>query len=99
MTLVIHPPDLGIDLSKLGKNANKPKGRAKANPNPAIPTVNWSAPPSAVREPANSDPKIGPVQEKDTMAKVSAIKNIPNILRPVEAASDRFPQLLGKVNS
>ena len=55
------------------------QGEGQSKSKSALPTVNWSAPPSAVREPASSDPKIGPVHEKDTMAKVSAIKNIPNI--------------------
>jgi hypothetical protein len=83
-----------MDLRALGKNAKNPKGRAKANPKPAIPTVSWSAPPSAVSEPASNEPKIGPVQEKDTIAKVRAIKKIPNTPPLPEAASERFPQLL-----
>ena len=99
LTLVIHPPDLGMDLRALGKKANNPKGSAKANPKPAIPKVSWSAPPSTVIEPASNEPNIGPVHEKDTIAKVSAIKKIPNTPPPAEAASERFPQLLGKVNS
>tara|TARA_B100001057_G_C22668375_1_gene878801 strand:- start:3 stop:311 length:309 start_codon:yes stop_codon:yes gene_type:complete len=44
-----------------------------------MPTVNCHAPESAVSEPANKDPKIGPVQEKETIARVSAMKNIPTI--------------------
>ena len=55
--------------------ANKVNGNAKANPNPAIPCVNAQAPPC--KEPTNKVPKIGPVQEKDTIAKVMAIKKMP----------------------
>ena len=35
------------------------------------------APPSAVNDPANNDPKIGPVHEKETIANVNAMKKIP----------------------
>ena len=98
-TLVIHPPDLGIDFKTLGKRARSPKGNAKAKPNPAIPKVSWVAPPSAVKDPTNSDPKIGPVHEKDTIANVNAIKNKPKTPPEEEALSERFPQELGKVSS
>ena len=98
-TLVIHPPDLGTDLRALGNSANSPKGKAKAKPKPAIPTVNWLAPPSDDSDPANSDPNMGPVHEKETIAKVSAIKKVPNTPLLAEALSERFPQLLGSVNS
>ena len=97
--LVIQPPDLGIDFRALGKRASKPKGNAKAIPNPAIPEVNSIAPPSTVMEPTNSDPKIGPVHEKDTIANVNAIKNVP-IIPPIEAKlSERLTQVTGKVSS
>ena len=36
------------------------------------------APPSLASEPASSEPKIGPVQENETIANVSAMKNAPN---------------------
>ena len=55
--------------------ANKVNGSAKANPNPAIPCVNAQAPPC--KEPTNKVPSIGPVQEKETIAKVMAMKKIP----------------------
>ena len=61
----------------MGNNAKSPKGKPKATPKPNIPALSCIAPPSAVNEPANKVPKIGPVQEKETIAKVSAMKKIP----------------------
>ena len=55
--------------------ANKVNGKANANPKPAIPCVNAQAPPC--KEPTNKVPKIGPVHEKETIAKVMAMKKIP----------------------
>ena len=94
-----HPPDFGKEFNQLGNNANKAKGKAKANPNPVIPAVNCVAAPVEVIDPANNDPKIGPVQEKETMAKVNAIKKIPINPPVLEAVSILFPQELGKVIS
>ena len=70
-----HPPELGSFSRNFGNIANKAKGSPSAKPNPPIPTVNCHAPESAVREPANKDPNIGP-QENETIARVRA-KNIP----------------------
>ena len=54
---------------------------------------------SPPKVPAKRDPKIGPVQENDTIAKVSAIKKIP-ISPPIfEPESALFPHLLGSVSS
>ena len=78
---------------------NKAKGKAKATPKPVIPAVSCMAPPSEVSEPAKRDPKIGPVQENDTMARVSAIKKIPATPFRLALSSVEFPQLEGKVNS
>ena len=77
-TSVIHPPDLGNDCSQWGNMANNAKGKPNARPKPAAP---------AVKRPCSLDqqhlptkvPRIGPVQEKETMANVPAIKNIPVI--------------------
>src|SRR6187401_846604 len=74
-TFVIHPPDLGSDLSQFGNMANNAKGNPNAIPNPAAPAVSGHAPWSAT--PTSNVPKIGPVQEKETMANVNAIKKIP----------------------
>ena len=72
-----HPPDLGSLLRTFGKKDNTPKGNAKAVPKPTIPAVSCMAPPSAVSEPTSKEPRIGPVQEKETTASVSAIKKMP----------------------
>ena len=87
LAVVIHPPDLGREFNKEGKRAKITKGNAKESPKPAIPKESCIAPPSEEREPAKREPKIGPVQEKETIAKVSAIKKIPIIPPILEALS------------
>ena len=99
MRVVIQLPDLGKAFKVLGNKANKPKGRPRATPKPSIPIDNCVAPPSAVIEPASKEPKIGPVQEKETIARVSAIKKIPTTPLVTEASSDLSPQREGKVRS
>ena len=99
LTVVIQPPDLGIEFKAFGNKANKANGKAKAKPKPNIPKVSWIAPPSEVKLPASKDPRIGPVQEKETIASVSAIKKIPNPPFKEVFESVEFPQLLGKVSS
>ena len=84
-TLFIQPPDFGSLFNKPGNAANKPKGKANANPNPPIPTVNCIAPDDEDIVPAKREPNIGPVQEKDTNARVRAMKNIP-IIPPAPSA-------------
>ena len=71
-------PDLGNDCSQCGKIANNAKGNASANPKPAKPAVNGHAPP--LNEPTSKEPKMGPVQENETITNVNAMKNIPPIL-------------------
>ena len=83
LNVFIHLPDFGNDLSMLGKRANKVNGRANAIPKPNIPIDNWIAPPWEEMEPTNKDPRIGPVQEKDTRTRVNDIKNTP-INPPIE---------------
>ena len=97
--VVIQPPDFGKAFSALGKSAKSAKGNAKAKPKPVIPEVSCIAPPSAVNDPASKLPKIGPVQEKETMAKVRAIKKIPIIPLRFEPSSVALPQLDGRVSS
>ena len=58
--------------------ANNAKGKPNATPNPAIPADNCIAPPFMA--PTSNVPNKGPVQEKDTMVKVTAIKKMPPIL-------------------
>src|SRR5882757_4396666 len=77
-TFVIHPPDFGKDCSQLGNMANNAKGKPNAIPKPAAPAVSGHGPSLATL--ASKVPNIGPVQEKDTMANVPAIKNIPKML-------------------
>ena len=95
-----HVPDFGIEFSAFGNKEKRPKGKDKANPNPNIPIVNWVAPPLDDSDPASKEPKIGPVHENDTIARVKAIKNKPKIpLIFVEAESEKFDQLYGSFNS
>ncbi len=74
-TVLSQPPDFGNDCNQPGNIANKAKGKAKARPNPASPTVNGHAP--SVNVPANKEPRMGPVHEKETIANVNAMKKIP----------------------
>src|SRR5690606_19001621 len=99
LVVVIHPPDFGRDFNIFGNSANNANGKAKATPKPVIPTVSCVAPPSLESDPANNDPKMGPVQEKETIAKVKAIKNIPITPPAPDALSILFPQECGRVNS
>ena len=100
-TVVIQPPDLGKEFNQAGNNANSAKGKASAKPNPVMPMVKLVATlPSASVVLPKSPPKIGPVQEKETMAKVKAIKKIPKPPPTFEEAeSILLAQELGKVNS
>ena len=100
LRVFIHPPDLGKLCNRLGNNANKPKGKAKAKPNPVIPILSWVAPSVLDKEPASNEPKIGPVHEKETIARVRAIRKIP-MIPPVlfDAKSSRFAHDEGRVSS
>jgi len=50
-----------------------------------MPVVNCMAPEEEERVPASRDPKMGPVQEKETSARVKAIKNMP-AMPPIPSA-------------
>src|SRR5688500_8339833 len=76
-TDVNHPPDFGSDCNQPGNMAKMAKGKARPSPNPAIPKVNCIAPPLFDNAPTNNEPRIGPVQENETIASVSAMKKIP----------------------
>ena len=93
----------GMDLRKRIARRDPPKrgGKAKANPNPTIPMVKLVATlPSANVVLPKRPPKMGPVQENDTMAKVNAIKKMPNPPPTLdEAESILLAQELGSVNS
>ena len=100
-TLIVfnHPPDYGNDSSIFGNIANNANGSPSASPNPPIPTVNSQAAESLEIDPASSDPNIGPVQEKDTIANVRAIKNIPIIPPADSLLADLSTQDEGSDNS
>ena len=72
-----------------------PSAKAKEKPN--IPT-NGPIPP-IVADSTNNVPTIGPVQEKETKAKVKAIKNIPKKPPLLEAESAFVTHELGKLIS
>ena len=102
-TILVDPsqfPDLGIIFNAFGNKANKPKGSPSAKPKPNIPNDNCIAPESEEIDPARSDPKIGPVQEKETIAKVNAMKKIPKVpLNFEDLLSEKLTQLFGNFNS
>jgi len=100
LKVFIHLPDLGKEFNKFGNKAKRVNGRAKAIPNPSIPTVNCIAPPCEEIEPTSNEPNIGPVHEKETKTNVKAIKNIP-IKPPIllDFESIEFIQLEGIVIS
>ena len=54
---------------------------------------------SEVKAPANKEPKIGPVQEKETNAKVNAMKKIPMTPPTLSAEDTLLVNPLGKVIS
>src|SRR3954465_15244391 len=62
-----QPPDFGSELSQPGNIANNVKGRAKAKEKPNIPTKGAIPPLEAAS--TNKVPTIGPVHEKETIAK------------------------------
>ena len=99
-TVFNQPPDLGNEFNHLGNMANNVKGNAKASPKPPIPILNCIALASDAMVLPNNPPRIGPVQEKETIAKVSAIKNTP-ITPPILLAllSIAALQDCGSVNS
>ena len=101
MTFVVlsHPPDFGSDFIIFGNIAKRAKGRPRATPKPAIPAVSCQAPPSADNDPARRDPRIGPVQENDTIDKVRAMKKTPKIPPIPSPLLVKVVQVEGKDNS
>src|SRR5579863_1090834 len=97
LTVSSQPPDFGSDFNQSGNTANKPKGNPSAIPKPASPNVKGHTPP--LNEPTSSEPKIGPVQEKETRARVSDIKKIPPILAIPPFSSALLAREPGKVIS
>ena len=87
--------------SKARRKTGSAKGKAKATPKPVIPIDKLVATsPSAKAVLPSNPPKIGPVQEKDTMAKVTAMKKIPSPPPTFEdAESILLAHELGRVSS
>src|SRR5690606_2208954 len=81
-----------------GKNANSTKGIASAIENPSIPTAGPKRSPLDAAS-TNNVPMIGPVQEKETKAKLNAIKNNPTNPPLSDFASILLTKELGKVSS
>ena len=75
LIVFIQPPDFGIFLSNSGDKANNTNGEASPNPKPNIPMIGLMNLPEAPNP--KSVPTNGPVQEKETKAKVNAMKKIP----------------------
>jgi hypothetical protein len=74
-TVFSHPPERGIEFNHDGKRAKRLNGTDNAIAKPSIPTA------GAIIEPevdtcTKRVPIIGPVQEKDTITRVNAIKEI-----------------------
>ncbi|GFR80727.1 hypothetical protein ElyMa_002323300 [Elysia marginata] len=99
LSVPIHPPDLGRDFKTFGNTAKSAKGKAKAVPKPIIPKSSWPAFDVEDREPTNKLPKIGPVQEKETIANVNAMKKMPITPPVTDLESEILPHLPGKVSS
>ena len=95
----IHEPDFGSDLSMFGKKANSVKGKPMAIPKETIPTTKFSLPFGVVAILPSNVPRIGPVQEKDTITNVSAMKNMPINPPTFEAESALLASELGSVIS
>ena len=99
-TVFIQPPDFGRLCSACGNNASSPKIIAHASPKPANANVNnigtFAEPVTAL---PSKLPKIGPVQEKETITSVKAMKKIPIIPPASSAFDDLFAIELGNVIS
>ena len=92
-----HPPDEGKEFSQPGNAEKSMKGRASAKEKPNMIEAGPPYPPVAA--PANAVPTRGPVQEKETMARVAAMKKIPMIPPLSEALSALLASAEGKVIS
>src|SRR5690606_1824234 len=70
-----HPPDFGREFNHPGKSAKNIKGSASAKEKPSMPIMGAIPPLPAAS--TNKVPTMGPVQEKETMARARAMNNIP----------------------
>ena len=96
-TVFNHPPDFGKECIQLGNMANSMNGNAKAEEKPSIPIT--GAMPPLEADSTKRVPTIGPVQEKDTIAKAKAIKRIPMIPPLSACLSTLFAQEFGNIIS
>ena len=97
LTELSHPPDFGNDFSQFGNKANSINGKAKALEKPSMP-ITGAMPPFEADSTSNV-PTIGPVHEKDTIAKANAMNKIP-IMPPLSAClSIEFAHELGNIIS
>ena len=71
----IHEPDLGADLRSEGNIAKSVNGRARARAKPNIPTAGPIQLPD-VTVSTSSRPMMGAVHEKDTRARVKAMRKM-----------------------
>ena len=76
----IHEPDFGADLRSEGNMANRVNGSARARAKPNMPTAGPIQLPE-VTVSTSRRPMIGAVHEKDTRARVKAMRKIE--MRPV----------------
>ena len=81
----------------LGKAAKTANGSPNAIPKPLMAAVIGQGP--FFNAEPKTVPKIGPVQEKETNAKVNAMKKIPKVPPTCEAESALLVNELGKVIS
>src|SRR5690606_1204860 len=97
-TVLSHPPDFAILLSRPGKNAQRAKGKAIAKPKPKKPTKPPKLFPDftiyTIRELIKAE-----VQLNDTITNTSAIKKIPTKLLVLLLESSLFVQDAGRVIS
>ena len=75
--MFIHEPDFGACFSHVGKRAKRVKGSARAMAKPSMPAAGPSQLPD-VPASTNNSPTMGAVQEKDTSAKVNAMRKMDN---------------------
>ena len=99
-TVFIQPPDFGKLAKTCGNKANNPKTIAQLKPNPAKAKVsNIGTLELPVTALPSKLPKIGPVQENETITNVKAMKKIPMIPPASSAFEDLLAIELGKVIS
>ena len=75
--IFIQLPDLGACFNHVGKSANNVNGKARATAKPNMPTAGPMKLPEVLTS-TSKKPIIGPVHEKETSARVNAIRNILN---------------------